>query len=136
MFDAGAGAPLLFLHGCDGFDPAQRYAAELCRQARLLADLAEVGAELVALLTQGAGALDQVQGLLDELVCPGGLLGPGAGQVSHAVASFHRATLPSPSTYQVGRRFGRWPIGCLFLPPHCHPGFPLHRRPRRVLMSR
>ncbi|MBV8186497.1 MAG: hypothetical protein JOY64_09220 [Alphaproteobacteria bacterium] len=37
MFDAGAGAPMLFLHGCAGFDPAHRYAANLSRQARLLA---------------------------------------------------------------------------------------------------
>ena len=37
MFQAGAGAPLLFLHGCDGFDPAHRYAAKLAEQARLLA---------------------------------------------------------------------------------------------------
>src|SRR5262249_15104718 len=62
------------------------------------ADLAKAGAELLAVLAEGAGVLSQVQGLLDELVCPGGLLGPGAGQVSHAVASFHRTTLPSPST--------------------------------------
>ena len=37
MFEAGAGAPMLFLHGCDGFDPAHRYAAKLSEQARLLA---------------------------------------------------------------------------------------------------
>ena len=37
MFDAGAGAPVLFLHGCDGFDPAHRYATKLGEQARLIA---------------------------------------------------------------------------------------------------
>src|SRR5262249_58874362 len=37
MFESGTGAPMLFLHGCDGFDPAGRYAANLSRQARLLA---------------------------------------------------------------------------------------------------
>ena len=37
MFESGAGAPLLFLHGCNGFDPAHRYAATLSQQARLLA---------------------------------------------------------------------------------------------------
>lgn len=36
-FDAGAGAPVLFLHGCDGFDPAHRFAAKLGEQARLIA---------------------------------------------------------------------------------------------------
>jgi hypothetical protein len=46
--------------------------------ARLLADLAEEGAELAALLAEGVGALDQVQGLPDEFICPGGRLGPGA----------------------------------------------------------
>jgi pimeloyl-ACP methyl ester carboxylesterase len=37
IFDGGAGAPVLFLHGCDGFDPASRYAASVCKHARLLA---------------------------------------------------------------------------------------------------
>ncbi|MCW5747841.1 MAG: alpha/beta hydrolase [Alphaproteobacteria bacterium] len=37
MFDAGDGAPVLFLHGCDGFDPGHRYVARLCEKARLLA---------------------------------------------------------------------------------------------------
>src|SRR5215471_1215733 len=37
LFESGAGAPMLFLHGCDGFDPAGRYAAKLSEQARLLA---------------------------------------------------------------------------------------------------
>lgn len=37
MFDAGAGAPVLFLHGCDGLDPAHRYAAKLGAHARLIA---------------------------------------------------------------------------------------------------
>lgn len=37
MFDAGTGAPVLLLHGCDGFDPAHRYAAKLAEQARLIA---------------------------------------------------------------------------------------------------
>src|SRR5262249_34673316 len=72
---------------------------------RLLADLAEVVAEPAAFLAEGAGVLPQVQGLLDELAHRGGPNGPGVGKVSHAVASFRRATLPSPSTYQVGRRF-------------------------------
>jgi hypothetical protein len=89
--------------------PAGRGSSD--QQARLLTDLAEVGAELAALLTEGVGALDQVQGLPDEFICPGVRLGPGAGQVAHAVASCHRATLPSPSTYQVGWRCGRWQIG-------------------------
>ena len=34
MFESGAGAPMLFLHGCDGFDPAHRYAAKLSVKAR------------------------------------------------------------------------------------------------------
>jgi pimeloyl-ACP methyl ester carboxylesterase len=37
VFDAGDGAPLLFLHGFDGFDPGYRYAAKLCGQTRLIA---------------------------------------------------------------------------------------------------
>ncbi len=37
MFDAGDGAPVLFLHGCDGLDPGHRYVAKLSDQARLLA---------------------------------------------------------------------------------------------------
>lgn len=37
MFDAGAGAPVLFLHGCDGLDPAHRYAGKLGEQTRLIA---------------------------------------------------------------------------------------------------
>jgi pimeloyl-ACP methyl ester carboxylesterase len=37
MSDTGAGAPMLFLHGLDGFDPAHRYATNLSRQARLIA---------------------------------------------------------------------------------------------------
>jgi pimeloyl-ACP methyl ester carboxylesterase len=36
LFDAGDGAPVLFLHGCDGFDPRHRYAARLSERARLL----------------------------------------------------------------------------------------------------
>ena len=37
VFDADAGAPVLFLHGCDGFDPGHRYVAGLSRQVRLIA---------------------------------------------------------------------------------------------------
>jgi len=37
VFDAGDGVPMLFLHGCDGFDPARPYAARLSGQARLVA---------------------------------------------------------------------------------------------------
>lgn len=37
VFDAGAGVPLLFLHGSDGFDPAHRFAAKLGENARLIA---------------------------------------------------------------------------------------------------
>jgi pimeloyl-ACP methyl ester carboxylesterase len=37
LFDGGEGAPVLFLHGCDGFDPNHRFAAKLGKQARLIA---------------------------------------------------------------------------------------------------
>lgn len=37
LFDSGEGMPVLFLHGCDGFDPNHRFAATLARQARLIA---------------------------------------------------------------------------------------------------
>jgi pimeloyl-ACP methyl ester carboxylesterase len=37
IFDAGAGTPVLFLHGCDGFDPASRYTEKACQTSHLLA---------------------------------------------------------------------------------------------------